>query len=314
MNPIALTRLRKTAGIYLLLVGKDLSQCDDDIGTYGGRKAGTGNSRVVDLPPILLRREVGWDATEDWNSPHATCGPRAVARIPVISGTESFRITGDWEEKSSRSPHRGGVSVSVFIVLTPNAAKERSNCESGILYNGQPLGYGYHQTLQKSATLHFEQCFVVDPDAIGYYLCVAPRRSSREELSLVHVHLSMAIAEEEEDDGSPNEIFQQFFGLLGAQEMQTTYECSFHLCLLRAVVSELLLLGLEPRRKCPSATNAVPSILTLLSQQGFSSDELGLECIVELIDSLLHHRRLPDRDPPNPTERGNLLFRTYAAM
>jgi hypothetical protein len=171
------------------------------------------------------------------------------------------------------------------------------------------MGSGYHQALQRSESLSFEQSFVVDPDAVGYYLCVFPRKHSSEELALVSVQLSVLL---HEDQASSEELFERFFGLLGAQEEQTTFENSFHLGLLRALASELHL-GLASTSD-DSRAAVIRSLSQLLDQEGFATEKLGLECLVEVIDSILLHRGLPQQPNPQELPVGHALYRTFAAM
>jgi hypothetical protein len=149
---------------------------------------------------------------------------------------------------------------------------------------------------------------VVDKDAIGYYLCVCPEASHRfSALKLENVNVSLDIANEQV---SPEAIFEQFFGLLGVQEEQTTMESMFDLRLVRAVALELQL-WLDPNHNRYPGSDALSSLLNFLTQEGFASEKLGLECLVEVIDCILNHRRIPEQ-PAKPKENGGL--RAYEAM
>jgi hypothetical protein len=296
--------LKMLADIYLQLAAGKESHCND-IKILGGRDfAAQGRPRLVTLPKIHLGCKVGWDedlsdngcnGTAESNS--HTCRPCVAARIPMVSGTESFRLTGRWERWSQAVD--GDVNATVFTVLTPHAAEEGSKCDS-LVYRGRPVGSGYHQALVYSGSpvrswyneairgsecLSFEQTFVVDPEAVAYYLCYFPREHSKEELCAVCVDLTVSLPEVR---ASSEELFDP---LLDPFFERTTFGSSFHLGLLRAMASELHLGSASTSDDRYAAV--IGSLSKLLSDKGFATEKVGLECLVEVIDTILVQRRLP---------------------
>jgi hypothetical protein len=314
MSHGTLMGLKMLAEIYLQLVGGTASRCDD-VKLRGGRDfVVQGRRRALTLPNIRLVRQICWeelsrnddsyDMTVDLNS--YPCRPRVVERIPLVSGTESFRLTVQWE---SRPPVAGEDEcvdewITVFTVLTPHAAEQRSQCDT-VVYNGRPVGKGYHQTLEMPTTRKFfNQSFVVDPEAVGCYVCVFPREQDRHFVYVNSVTLSVSLPKVQT---SPEELFDCFFGLFRMKDERevhtnyvrtrrirferTTFKGSFHLGLLRALASELHL-ALTSRSDDRHAA-VIGSLSKLLSDKGFATEKLGLECLVELIDTILVQRGLP---------------------
>jgi hypothetical protein len=185
----------------------------------------------------------------------------------------------------------GDVWITVFSVLTPHAAEQRSKCDT-VVYNGRPVGNGYHQTLQ--GRYHFDQSFVVDPEAVAYYLCVFPRDHSKGVQSKVSLYLTVSFPRVH---AQSEQLFGNVFSLFGvvpeARGFESPFDLGFgafkdffHLGLLRALASELNL-GLASRSD-DSRAAGLRSLSKLFAQEGFATEKKrGLECLVELIDSIL---------------------------
>jgi hypothetical protein len=310
MSHGTLMGLKMLVNIYLQLVGGTASPCDDTKLLRGRDVAVRGRRRAVTLPNIRLERQICWeelsrnddsyDMTMDLNS--YPCRPRVVERIPLVSGTESFRLVGQWESGPSVADEDDSEDdcedewITVFTVLTPHVAEQRSQCDT-VVYNGRPVGKGYHQTLEMPTTCKFfNQSFVVDPGAVGCYVCVFPREQDRYFVCVNSVDLSVSLPKVHT---LPEELFDCFFGLFRIKDertasikfVQTTFERSLHLRLLRALASELHL-GLTSRSDGRHAA-VIGSLSKLLSDKGFATEKLGLECLVELIDTILVQRGLP---------------------
>jgi len=387
MSRAALIGLRSVADIFCLLIRSNISEeYDLRMKGVGGRDPHDDgevirpNVKILTLPPILLSPKCSYEFPSD--------RPYTISRIPVVRGTQSFRITGRWmmtdrnesgfsksnvhpltsSPKSNVHPLTSShqehhevekkkmmmmiMPLSVFVNLTPAAAHRRGECESIFLPDSElPFGQGYHQSLsqqQESRTiisppppphnhpqsLVFDQTFLVqpDPDALGYYLCcgcVGPTTTTAKTnnnndylvvLESVSVHLSLAIpADHEEEDVeqlSQEGIWNQCINLLLLGQTTTTpaaYDRLFHLGLLQSVASELVS-RLEEESHDFCGSDAVSSILVLLDEEGFLSSKVGLECLAEMMNSIIHRQGVAFSASPIDSERTNLPLGSYAAM
>ena len=289
-----LLALKQVATVYLQLVERKdpndstVSSWNEsmDMATINGVKSV--EKHIVVCPPLLLQGDIGWGVPMQYEPVRGGISnaitneiPQFVTRIPVTPETKRFRLTGGWEHSDSAS-----VGSLVVFAKAPHGGEDAICSQSHInlwskgdviLQNGCHLQMVERIT---DSTGNTDYTCDVSPD-LEYFLYAVPNETSTAEIFHLELHLSVLDNEEE----SIKQVFERFLGRLNAQPKGEGYQSHFHLGLLRAVAATLL-----ERRKQKLTGTKYNALSFLLESEGFMTDETGLECLIEVLESLLQYK------------------------
>ena len=292
LNTAVLMALKLLATVYLQLIERE----DGTIGSDWTREPTTSTltdddhtaTHLVTLPPILLYRMFGWavkrrDSKIDSEEPKK---PQFVTRIPIPSGTISFRLTV--KENTYGGKLRTKKVTFLLLAKMPKDYHPVANdgsSDRSILWDSSTIRPDFHVVWHGSVDCQGLDIFLdVVPEAKAYFLYVLPRNTRRNRFEYIQIHLTVL----DDENESKLKAFDKLLGLRSVQEYQKTTMCLLF-GLLQATAETLI------QYKGSYASSGSPSLdalAGLLELYGFPLDGKDeLECLAHLTPEFLQYFR-----------------------